>query len=147
MPLVVIGRWYYSTWAGALRATAANPNPLPLRERYAVLLIAFSFGQHLNALKLLYLLPQHLFAAVWPSLGLGDLVDGLFPVIPFVAINYRLVFNSGKHKRLMDSTRYTNSTGHAFMWCVAFSAVLFLGEIVSLMGTSNNPGLAARLLS
>lgn len=129
---MIIDRWYYSTWAGALRATAANPNPLPLRERYAVLLIAFSFGQYLNTLTLLYLLPQHLFAAVWPSLGLGYLVDGLIPVIPFVVINYLLVFNSGKHQRLMDSTRYTNTTGHAFMWYFAISAVLFLGEIVCL---------------
>ena len=126
---MIIDRWYYSTWAGALRATAANPNPLPLRERYAVLLIAFSFGQYLNTLTLLYLLPQHLFAAVWPSLGLGYLVDGLIPVIPFVVINYLLVFNGGKHKRLMDSTRYTNTTGHAFMWYFAISAMLFLGEI------------------
>ena len=129
---MIIDRWYYSTWAGALRATAANPNPLPLRERYLVLLIVFSFGQYLNALTLLFLLPQHLFAAVWPSLGLGYLVDGLVPVLLFVALNYLLVFNRERHKVLVASTRYTNTTGHAFMWYFAISAVIFLGEIIYL---------------
>lgn len=129
--------WYFSTWAGALRAAAATQSALPLRERHAVLLIVFSFGQYLNALTLLFLLPQHLFAAVWPSLGLGNLFDGLIPVIPFVAINYLLVFNGGKHKRLVHSTRYANTTGHAFMWYFAISAVLFLGEIVCFKAFAN----------
>lgn len=129
--------WYNSTWAGALRATAAVQNPLLLSERHAVLLIVFSFGQYLNVLTLLFLLPQHLFAAVCSSLGLGYLIDGLVPVIPFIAINYLLVFNGGKHKRLVDSTRYTNRTGHAFMWYFVTSAVIFLGEIICLKALAN----------
>ncbi len=134
---MILARWYYSTWAGALRATAATQDPLPLRERHAVLLIAFSFGQYLNALTLLFLLPQHLFAAVWPSLGLGYLIDGLIPVIPCVALNYLLVFKGGKHRRLVHSTRYTNATGHAFMWYFALSAVIFLGEIICFKAFAN----------
>ncbi|MCB9178002.1 MAG: hypothetical protein H6590_01065 [Flavobacteriales bacterium] len=132
-----LAQWYYSTWAGALRATVAVQTPLPLRERHAVLLIVFSFGQYLNVLALLFLLPRHLFAAVWPSLGLGYLVDGLIPVIPFIAINYLLVFRGGKHKRLVVSTRYTNTTGHAFMWYFVISAVVFLSEIICLKALSN----------
>jgi hypothetical protein len=103
-----------------------------------VLLVGFSFAQYFNALTLKFLLPPHLFTYVsLPSLGLGYLVDGLIPVLPFVALNYLLVFNRGRHKVLAASTHYTNTTGHAFMWYFAISAAILLGEIICFKAFAN----------
>jgi hypothetical protein len=128
--------WYYAVWADGINFVEHSPTRSPQRERYAVLLIAFSIAQGLNLSTLIILLgPWIKTGLTTPDLGLGSLLNNLIIglgvyIAPFVVLNYLLVFHNDKYKSLVSPSPSSRKPGWLFMGYILFSYIMFLGLLV-----------------
>jgi hypothetical protein len=128
--------WYYAVWADGINVVEHSRTHSPQRERYAVLLIAFSIAQGLNLSTLIILLgPWAKTGLTTPDLGLGSLLNNLIMglgvyIAPFVVLNYLLVFHKDKYKSLVSQSPDSRKPGWLFMGYILFSYILFLGLLI-----------------
>ena len=133
-----IKRFYYEIFADAVEAAGNNKEALfgPKEQRFYILLI-FSLAQGLNVALLLFIISafvrlNNVFLSinVLPGTYLDTAISGFISlVLPFLIINYFIVFHSKSYLKYTNNRRIT-TRGWALMIYFIASAGAFILYIV-----------------
>lgn len=133
----MISNLYYRIWINAINA-ATKKNDENQKDWKIILIIIFSIAQGMNLLTVFFWLNTfNIKCDIFLDFDIfpGDMLDGFLSgfitlFLPFILLNYCLIFRKRRYQKYREIYSETNTNGRAFMLYFIISALIFILPII-----------------